>query len=116
MGTVKEKLETWPRNMKGEAILKTSEQAIFYAVLIYTNKPYISEIRKIRKKAIQEVRDLKKKPNLNYDRLMQLACKAQFARECLEEVERLQDQDIQNHVTETKRAARGKAKGSEEGS
>jgi len=96
MGTITQKLGRWPRNNKEEPIFKTGEDAIFYATLIQGNKILIGQVRKMRLDALKEVKEQKTKRAINLDGLYIIAMKGQFARECLEEVQRLDDQDIIN--------------------
>ena len=98
MGTIIEKLGRWPRNQKNEPIFKTGEDAIFYATLIQGNKIFMGQVRKMRRDAIKEVKEQKKKRSINLDKLYVIAMKGQFARECLEEVVRLDDQDLQSKL------------------
>ena len=92
MGDILERLKAWPRNLAGEPIFKTSEDAIFYAVLIFDKPARVQRIKKVRRTSLFDVGHRRKNPNPDLDILMQLAVKGQFARECLEEVDRLKNQ------------------------
>jgi hypothetical protein len=89
MGNIRHKVDNWPRNNAGEPIFKTSENAIYYAMLIFNRPAKVQEIVKLRKTSLFNGGHRRKSPNPDLDMLMQIAMKAQFARECLEEVERL---------------------------
>jgi hypothetical protein len=91
MGDILERVKAWPRNLAGEPIFKTSEGAIFYATLIFDKPARVKEVVKVRKTTLFDIGHRRKSPNPDLDFLMQLAVKAQFARECLEEVERLKN-------------------------
>lgn len=95
MITIEDRLKAWPRNNAGQPIFKTSEQAIFYAVLIYDKPDRVDIINKLRRNALADIGQRRKKNGANMDLLMQLAVKAQFARECLEEVDRLKNSTYQ---------------------
>lgn len=92
MGDILERLKAWPRNLAGETIFKTSEDAIFYATLIFDKPARVQEIKKVRRSSLFDIGHRRHSTNPDLDLLMQIAVKAQFARECLEEVERLKNQ------------------------
>lgn len=106
MGTIQHKIHNWPRTRRGELIFKSSEEAYFYAALIYTNKIFIGEVRKTYRTAREEFKQLSKRTNVNLDRLALIACKTQYTRECLQEVQRLQDQELKNKVKQADEAGR----------
>ena len=95
MGNILNKVSNWPRNNAGEPIFKTSELAIYYAMLIFDKPARVQEIVKVRQTTLFDIGHRRKNPNADLDFLMQLAVKAQFARECLEEVERLKNKVYQ---------------------
>ena len=84
-----EKAEQWPRRKSGEIVFKTTHDAIFYANLIYDNKPLIDEIDKSLKAARNQLSIMRRNNNPNLDLLMEIAVKAQLFRECLDEVMRI---------------------------
>lgn len=89
METILYKIESWERDVDGDIVFKGTEDAIFYATLIYDKSSKVDEIRKLRVKYLKKVGASKKLVNPDFDWLFQLACQGQFYRECLEEVERL---------------------------
>lgn len=98
MGKILNKVSNWPRNIAGEPIFKTSENAIYYAMLIFDKPARVKEIVKLRRTSLFDIGRRRRLPNVDLDILMQLAVKSQFARECLEEVERLKNKVYQlNH-------------------
>lgn len=82
-------LANWPRTTKDQPIFKCSEEANFYANLIFDNDKEIKLIRKAMENARQDVHEMRQKGSKNLDRMMHMACKAQFYRECLEELDRI---------------------------
>ena len=88
MSTIQQRLDHWPRNLDNEVIFKSSEQAIFYATLIFDKQPLIAEIKKVRTRALSDIGQRRNNKGANLDMLTRIACKGQFARECLEECER----------------------------
>lgn len=84
--------ESWPRRRNGQPIFKTTQEALFYANLISKNKKNIDEIDLYFKAARRQIKTERDKVKPNLDRLMELATKAQFYRECLEEVKRIRNE------------------------
>lgn len=82
-------LANWPKTTKGQPIFKCSEEANFYANLIFDNEKEIKVIRKAMENARQDVHEMRQRRSKNLDRMMHLACKGQFYRECLEELDRI---------------------------
>lgn len=82
-------LANWPRTTKGEPIFKWSEEANFYANLIFDNEKEIKLIRKAMENARQDVHAMRAKGSKNFNRIFHLAVKSQFYRECLEELDRI---------------------------
>jgi len=82
-------LANWPRTTKGQPIFKCSEEANFYANLIFDNEKEIKVIMKAMENARQEVHAMRAKGSKNLDRMMHQSVKAQFYRECLEELDRI---------------------------
>lgn len=94
MAKIKDRLDHWPRNNAGEILMKTSEEAVFYGTLIYDKPKHIKEIETLRKKSCFDVAFRGKKKDANLDLLYILATKGQFYRECLEEVDRLKNREL----------------------
>ena len=82
-------LANWPRTTKGQPIFKCSEEANFYANLIFDNEKEIKLIRNAMENARQDVHAMRAKGNANFNTMMHLAVKGQFFRECLEELDRI---------------------------
>lgn len=84
-------LALWPLRKNGEPIFTCSEDAIYYAHLVYDKIERLDQLRRLRKKAYFDIGYERSKRNINYDRIFDLAVRAQFYRECLEEVQRIND-------------------------
>ncbi|MBA7495660.1 hypothetical protein ES702_06249 [subsurface metagenome] len=82
-------LANWPRTKNGQPILKCTEEANFYASLIYANEKEIKLIRKAMENARQNLHAMRETPSKDLNKMMHLAVKAQFYRECLEELDRI---------------------------
>lgn len=79
----------WPRTRKGEPIFQGTEEAYFYANLIFDNEKEIKLIRKAMENARQDVHEMRNKGSKQLNKMYSLACKAQFYRECLDELDRI---------------------------
>ena len=83
--------ESWPRTKAGVFIFTCTEQAIYFAHLVSDRIEVIDTLIKLRKKAYSSIAQLRAGHSSNYQRMMDLAVKAQFYRECLEEIQRIND-------------------------
>ena len=92
MTTILDKILQWPRNEAGEVILTSTENALFYATLIYTSPDHVKVIRTLQHKTLTQIGKARKNLNPDYNHLLTLAFKGQWYRECLEEVSRLKNQ------------------------
>ena len=80
----------WPRTKGGDPIFTCSEDAIFYAHLIMDKVQERTKIAKPRKRVLSDLKIMRAANHPNLQRMMDLAVKGQFYRECLEEVERIE--------------------------
>ena len=80
----------WPRTKGDEPIFTCTEQAIYYAHLCSHKPDEIDRLTRLRKGAYARIAEQRAKREPNYQRMMDLACKAQFYRECLEEIQRIE--------------------------
>lgn len=94
MATIKDLLTRWRRNKAGEVMLTTSEEAVFYGTVISDKPKHIKEVEQLLKKARFDVGYRSKQKSVNLDLLFALAVKGQFYRECLDEVARWKDRDL----------------------
>jgi len=86
-------LNSWPLMENGQPFLKTSNEALLYAQLIYERpdkQKHLAICRAGIHKAIYQERDNK---DPNFDIMMILAARAQFYRECLEECQRIKNEN-----------------------
>ena len=94
----KQKVPLWLKNKNGTPRFTTTNDAIFYARLVYDDKPLVDQIEKSLYAARDELAILTRRENPNLDILMELAVKAQLFRECLDEIKRIQN-ELQNPKT-----------------
>lgn len=80
----------WPRTKSLDPIFTCSEDAIFYAHLITDKVSERTKIAKLRAWSLFKLKAMREQHNPNLQRMMDLAVKGQFYRECLEEVERIE--------------------------
>jgi len=84
-------LSDWPRRKNGELIFTTTNEAIYFAHLTDDRVGAYNLLGKWRRNAYQDIAMLKSKPSINYNRIFDLAVRAQLYRECREEIQRLND-------------------------
>jgi len=94
MRTAPYNFEGWPRTKGGDPIFTCSEDAIFYAHLIIDKISERTKIAKLRQSVLSMLKGMRANDNPNLQRMMNLAVKGQFYRECLEEVERIEKEGI----------------------
>lgn len=89
-------LNGWPLRDNGEPIFQTANDAMFYAQLIYD----LPEKRDLLDAYIHRTHGLlqyeRGSIDPDWDRLMELAVRAQFFRECLEECKRIEQEKLNN--------------------
>lgn len=83
--------ESWPRTKAGDPMFNCTEQAIYFAHLVSDRIEMVALLTKLRKRAYFDIAVQRSKPTHNYQRMMDLAVKAQFYRECLEEIQRINE-------------------------
>jgi len=83
--------ESWPRTIKGDPIFTSTEQAIYFAHLVSDKIEIVNLLTELRKKAYFGIEVQRSKAQPSYNIIMNLAVKAQFYRECLEEIVRIND-------------------------
>jgi len=81
----------WPRTKANDPIFTCSEDAIYFAHLASDKIQMITLLTKLRKRAYFDIMEQRSKDKPNYQRMLDLAVKAQFYRECLEEITRIND-------------------------
>lgn len=84
-------LDLWPLRVNGEPIFTCTEDAIYFAHLINDRIEWINKLTKLRKKAYFDIGVQRSKAAPSYQRMMDLAVRAQFYRECLEEIKRINE-------------------------
>jgi len=83
--------KSWPRTKSDAPIFTCTEQAIYYAHLCSHEPDEIDRLTRLMKVAYARIAEHRSKRQPNYQRMMDLAFKAQMYRECLEEIQRIID-------------------------
>lgn len=91
MKTYSYNFANWPRDAGDSPIFTCTEQAIYYAHLCSDDEDEIDRLTRLRKGAYARIAEQRAKRQPNYQRMMDLAVKAQMYRECLEEIKRIND-------------------------
>ncbi len=90
MKTLPLNFEGWPRTKGGDPIFSTTKNAFLYAHLIIDKVSERTRIVKARELVLSRLKVMRANDTPNLQRMMDLAIKGQFYRECLEEVERIE--------------------------
>lgn len=85
-------LNSWPLRKNQEPIFDSTNDAFLYAQLICDLQEKQDLLRAYRKAIYRALKYLREKDNPNLDRMMNLAVRAQFLRECLEECQRINNE------------------------
>jgi len=86
-------LAQWKRSKDGAPIFTCTEEAFFYAQLIYRRDAERLKISHLRRDTLFKLRTMRTGTSPNYQRMLDLAVKAQFYRECLEELSRIEKEE-----------------------
>jgi hypothetical protein len=84
-------LDDWPRRKNAELIFTTTNEAIYFANLTDDRVGSYNLLKKWRKNAYQDIEHARQWSPINYNRIFDLAVRAQLYRECMEEIQRLND-------------------------
>lgn len=87
-------IDNWPRNGRGQVIFKSSHEAMLYAQLISHNLNDVHKIVTDRVAVRKQLKEARDRIDLNYNFLMQLACRSAFYRECLDELDRITTEKV----------------------
>jgi hypothetical protein len=87
-------LDDWPRRKNAELIFTTTNEAIYFANLTDDRVHCYDLLSKWRRNAYRDIKAAREKKPINYNRIFDLAVRAQLYRECMEEISRLNSEDI----------------------
>jgi hypothetical protein len=82
-------LANWPVRRNGQPIFNSTQEAYLYAQLIWDDPKIIEDLSGYRSDTLVNLKYERSQKHPNLNTMMDLACRAQFFRECLEEVERI---------------------------
>jgi hypothetical protein len=87
-------LNDWPRRKNGELIFTTTNEAIYFANITDDRVGSYNLLKKWRINAYQDIKRLRSIKPINYNRIFDLAVRAQLYREAMEEISRLNEEEI----------------------
>ena len=96
MTAIQEKIDKWPKDRKQRPIFQSSEDAVFYAHLIVNHVDLVERLKVYRLDIYNKLAWEKQRKNPNFQLMLNMACNAQFYRECIEEVSRIKSRS--NHL------------------
>ncbi|MBA7603615.1 hypothetical protein ES703_10729 [subsurface metagenome] len=82
-------LANWPRRRNQEPIFQSTNEAYLYAQLIYNNPREQTALSFYRVNTYRQLALERSKKKPNFSTMIDLAARAHFYKECLEEVERI---------------------------
>lgn len=85
------KLDNWPVGIFGDPILKGTDEAFWYAQLIWKSIEHQGFLIALRSRLQRACVTLLNDKKPDYDLCSCLACLSQFYRECLEECKRIKE-------------------------
>ena len=83
--------ENWPRTAAGAPVFTCTEDATYFAHLCTDEPDEIDLLIRLRKGAHARIAEQRARREPDFQRMLDLAYKAQFYRECLEEIKRIND-------------------------
>lgn len=81
----------WPKRKDGTIILRSTNEAFYYAQITDDHVAVIDLFTKLRRNCYQDIRRLKSLKPVNFNRIFDLSVRAQFYRETMEEIKRLNE-------------------------
>jgi hypothetical protein len=87
-------LDSWPRRKRGDLIFTSTEEAFYYAHIVEDRVSAYDLLRKWRANTYFDIKFYREKKPIDFDRLFDLAVRAQFYREAMEEISRLNSEDL----------------------
>lgn len=79
----------WPRGDNGELIIGNTQESHLLAFVISDDHVMIGRVKRWRSETLKRIEIEKTRSPVDYQLIMDLATRAQFFRECLEEIERI---------------------------
>lgn len=87
-------LDSWPKDRRGLPIFTNTQDALLYAQLIYRNPDKQKMLTVCLQDAYIKLRTERHSKQPNLHRMCDLSVKAQLYRECLEEAQRIKDEQF----------------------
>lgn len=86
-------LANWPKNLAGQPILQSTNEAFLYAQLIYAEPDKQQDLCHYRVDAYKKLKAERQRKHPNINNIFSLAVRAQFFREAFEECLRIKDEN-----------------------
>lgn len=85
-------LANWPRRINQEPIIKSTNEAYLYAQLIYDDPGKQTALSSYRDNTYKQLAFERSKKRPNFSTMIDLAARAHFYKECLDEVRRIKEE------------------------
>lgn len=85
-------LANWPRRINQEPIIKSTNEAYLYAQLIYDDQAKQNGLTSYRDATYKRLAEHRSKKIPNFTIMIDLASRAHFYKECLDEIQRIKEE------------------------
>lgn len=85
-------LANWPRRMNKEPIFQSTNEAYLYSQLIYNDPGKQTALISYRENTYRQLALERSKKKPNFSKMIDLAARAHFYTECLDEVHRIREE------------------------
>lgn len=94
MNTFKTHLQTWQKDSEGMPVFRTTNDSEAYAHLIVDNEFECARMKIYMKSVYDELDFAREKSQMSLQGLLNMACRCQLYRECVEEIQTIKDQRL----------------------
>ncbi|MCK4786036.1 MAG: hypothetical protein KAV87_19925 [Desulfobacteraceae bacterium] len=87
-------LHSWQKDNEGTPIFRSTNDAHTYAHLIVDDNYACARMKILKKSAYDELDTAREAGHISLQGLLNMACRCQLFRECVEEIQRIKDERI----------------------
>lgn len=85
---------SWQKDEEGVPVFRSTNDAHAYAHLIVDDEYECERMKILKKSVYDELDNAREAGHLSLQKLLNMACRCQLYRECIEEVDRIKDERI----------------------
>lgn len=94
MESFKLHLQSWQKDSEGIPIFRSTNDAQAYAHLIVHDQYECTRMKMLKKGVYTELDNAREAGHMSLQGLLNMACRCQLFRECVEEIDRIKDESI----------------------